>query len=64
MKDTMQQVKIESIWSAIDRTFKVTDRKITPTGVWIFYENTTTKQQYSCLEGAFLSRFSIDLTGK
>jgi len=64
MKDTMQQVKIESTWTSVDKTFRVTDRKMAPTGVWIFYENITTGQKYSCLEDAFLNRFTIDLTGK
>lgn len=59
----MQQIKTGSRWTAGSRKFLVTKTNMTGSDSWIFYKNVETGQEYSCLEQAFLNRFTIDLTG-
>jgi hypothetical protein len=47
-------IKPNTFWQSVDRkVFQVTHTE----NNWVFYTNTTTKQEYSCLEESFLFRF-------
>ena len=51
-------MKVGSLWSGGDRRFKINDIKIVDNNTWIYYNNVSTRQEYSCLKQAFLQRFT------
>jgi len=54
---------LSSRWASSDSTeFKIEKLEHTGTGVWVYYQNVKTSQQYSCLVEAFMARFKEQLT--
>ncbi len=52
-------MEIGTLWrSSDDRFFKIIDVEITNSGKWVTYINTSTKETFRCLYGAFELRFS------
>lgn len=63
MEYNMQQIKIGSRWSGSSRTQFVVRNLITDDrGTWVHYINYETEKDYNCLIGAFLQRFTEDVT--
>lgn len=56
-KDVIMQVG--TIWEAGSKEFIIEETKIVNDEYWVFYKNIKTEQRYSCLQGAFLSRFNL-----
>lgn len=56
----MITIKIGSIWEALTegRQFQVSGVKEVDNQLWVYYNNVSTKQEYSCLAEAFTKRFS------
>lgn len=54
----IDKIKIGSRWSSIDRTFKVVNVEQRDDGEWVFFVNENTKDEFSCLVGAFTARYS------
>jgi hypothetical protein len=53
---------IASRWSGGEWTeFKIEKLEHRDTGVWVYYQNVKTRQQYNCLVEAFTSRFKEQL---
>jgi len=46
-----------SEWASIDKVFVVDDVILKEDGVWIYYHDQKTGDQYNCLANAFLDRF-------
>ncbi len=47
-----------SVWTTVDKTFQVNDVIVKDDGTWIYYTNTKTGEEFSCLVEAFLERFN------
>lgn len=54
----INKIKIGSRWSSIDRTFKVIGLEQRDGEDWVFFVNENTKDEFSCLVGAFIARYS------
>ena len=55
-------IKEKSRWKGVDGiTFVVLKLEDSTQGMWVFYKNEKTDQEYHCLLDAFLDRFSIIL---
>jgi hypothetical protein len=52
-------MRIGSIWETgtDSKQFTIQDVKIIDDRTWIYYNNTFTRQNYSCLKEAFVNRF-------
>jgi len=51
-------IKIGSRWSSVDRTFKVVGLEQRNNEEWVSFVNEKTKDEFSCLVGAFVARYS------
>jgi len=58
MKESTE-IQKNQIWFNFDNEFVVEDYKKINDQYWVFYQNTRTKINYSCLEEAFRARFSL-----
>lgn len=56
-------IKLGSRWTAVDRAFIVTGLKEDEQGVWVYFKNEVTEQEYNCLQEAFVDRYDEDHTG-
>lgn len=56
----MKTIKVGSIWEALTerKQFQVSGLKAVDNSLWVYYNNVSTKQEYSCLAEAFTNRFS------
>ena len=53
---------VASRWTGSDSTeFKIEKLEHKDTGVWVYYQNVKTGQQYNCLVEAFMARFKEQL---
>jgi len=53
---------VASRWASNDSTeFKIEKLEHKDTGVWVYYQNVKTNQQYNCLVEAFVARFKEQL---
>ncbi len=56
------KVKLGSNWTtAPSEEFNVIKLEKKNNENWVFYKNKKTKQEYSCLEEAFISRFRLNI---
>lgn len=53
---------ITSTWTSSDfSVFKIEKLEFNAHGIWVYYINVETRQQYTCLAEAFLERFREQL---
>jgi hypothetical protein len=53
---------VASRWASNDsKEFKIEKLEHKDTGVWVYYQNVKTNQQYNCLVEAFVARFKEQL---
>jgi hypothetical protein len=51
-------MKLNDLFTSGDKTFIINGISLKDNDPWVYYTNTQTRQEYSCRQEAFLSRFS------